>query len=362
MSFNPEKPYRLPPLPSAWDFEDIAVYKILVNATRELAHLNGFCLAMQNPSLLISPAILRESIASSEIEAIHTTMANALQAEVFPELEKPQPDKEVLHYRDAVHWAAENRKKYAISSRLITGIHRKLLPDSQGYRRSQNQILDATTRKAVYTPPRASELAGLMGNWERFANPSGDLYDRETLHSLLRSAVCHYQFEAIHPFLDGNGRTGRILMVLQLMEEKLLDHPVLFISGYLSRNKDEYYKLLRAVTTDARWKEFALFILQGVWEQSLNTQKTLLRIQTEYWRARTMVKAKVGGRYGAELVDHIFSHPVTIPVRLGRALDVHYTTATKYLEKLEKLKLVREKRQGKYRLFINAPLMKVMQG
>ncbi|MBC8083631.1 MAG: Fic family protein [Hymenobacter sp.] len=183
-------------------------------------------------------------MASSGIENIHTTVESALQQELFPEAERRDEDKEVLRCGEAIRWGAEHLPHLPTSSRLIIGIQQRLLPDlSPGFRTTPNRIVNSLTGQAVFTPPRAGDIAKLLSNWENFINRPPDNMD-----PLVCCAIGHYQFEAIHPFGDGNGRTGRILMVLQLVQAGLLAQPTLFISGYINRNRSEYYHLLLNVS------------------------------------------------------------------------------------------------------------------
>jgi Fic family protein len=178
MKYDSSKPFELPLLPPSLNFRDERFIDSMLNARTELGELNGYAHALPNPLLLLSPAVIRESVASSSIENINTTMEEALQAQLFPETEQKKSDKEVLHYRDAIMWGYENLDKIPISTRLILGIHKNLLPDgSPGYRKMQNQIVNTGTDTVVYTPPSAHELPRLLGNWEKFVNNSDDRID-----------------------------------------------------------------------------------------------------------------------------------------------------------------------------------------
>ena len=208
MSFDPTYPHRLATLPPNLDITNADFGDLLLKARVELAELKGASGQIPNPLLLIAPFVIRESVASSNIENINTTLADVLQWQLFPEAEQRPPDKEVLRYREAMNWGFENYSKYALSSRLITGIQRRLIPEGNGqYRREQNQIANLNSRESLYTPPIASDIPALIGNWENYVN-----FEDESLDPLIRTAIAHYQFEAIHPFLDGNGRIGRLLI------------------------------------------------------------------------------------------------------------------------------------------------------
>lgn len=357
MSFNPTYPHNLDFLPpkkgiSKADFSDL-----LLKARSELAELKGYSFSMPNPLLLISPLVLRESVASSNIENINTTLVDVLQNQVFPEQDQKKEDKEVLYYREALMWGFENLKSYGVSSRIITGIQKKLIPDSSGeYRKIQNRIENSLTKEAIYTPPPAPQINSLMGNWESFVNNISDEID-----PLIKCAIAHYQFESIHPFIDGNGRTGRIAMVLQLVKEDLLNLPILFISGYINSNRNEYYRLLRDVTANDSWEEFILFMLQGFYLQAKETKETLFKIMSLFNEFKKDLKENHKKIYSADLVETLFSYPIITPVKLGKELDIHYTTASRRLLYLSKVGLLKETKYGKYHLFINEKLMKVMK-
>ncbi|MGD0339606.1 MAG: Fic family protein [Bacteroidota bacterium] len=357
MDFDPKQPFDLPPLPPRVDLHNRQFIDVLLRTRTELGELNGYSYSLPNPLLLLSPFVIKESVASSNIENINTTMEEALQAQLFPEAEQKKPDKEVLCYRDAIVWGFENLKKLPISTRLILGIQKKLIPQqSPGYRRTQNRIMNSATGDILYTPPPANELSRLLGNWERFVNTDDDGID-----PLIKSAIAHYQFEAIHPFSDGNGRTGRILLVLYLIQQKLLSLPILYISGYINKNRTEYYRLLRKVTTDARWHDWILFMLKGFHAQASDTKSTLFSIMELLENTRNQIKKNHKKIYSSELVEFLFAYPIITPVNLGKRLDVNYRTASRYLAELAKGKVLKESYVGKYHLYANIQLLKLLK-
>lgn len=355
MSFNSTYPFDIPLLPPKIDLEDFS--NLLLKARTELAELKGYSFSMPNPMLLISPAIVRESVASSNIENINTTLVEVLQNELFPEAERRLPDKEVLRYRDAVLWGNKNIHSYGLSTRLIVGIQKQLIPESHGnYRMQQNQIANMSTHEVLYTPPIAPEIPRLMSNWEKFANePPPDL------DPLIRAAIAHYQFEAIHPFKDGNGRTGRILMVLQLIQDEILTLPILYISGYINNHRSDYYRLLRGITTNEDWKGFILFMLEGFYLQAKDTKETLFKIMKLYFEFKDTLKKTHPKIYTADLVDILFSSPIISPVKLASLLGSHYMTASKYLAQMAKSNLLKEGKYGRYHLFVNERLLSVVK-
>ncbi|MEO8581682.1 MAG: Fic family protein [Patescibacteria group bacterium] len=362
MQQNAVYPFQLPLLPPKASFNDPAITKLVLDARVKLAELNGLTFSLANPFLLLSPAIIKESIASSEIENIHTTILNVLENQLFPEDEQKKPDKEVLRYREAALWGFNKRKKLPISSRLIQGIHKKLLPDLAGsFRITQNAILDGKTKEIIYTPPVQTEISNLMGNLENFINQQNGLVTPDW-DPLIQIAMCHYQFESIHPFNDGNGRTGRILMVLQLVDKNILSLPTLYISGYINKNKNAYYQLLRTVTKTGKWEEYILFMLQGFADQATETTLLALKIKNLFQEQKQELKSVYGKIYSADLLESMFSFPVISPVKLGSELAIHYGTASRYLVQLEKGGFLQSKWVGKYHFFANIKLLKLIHG
>lgn len=356
MTWDPKQPYSPPSLPPSVDLQKPEIFEALMKARTELAELKGYSSALPNPLLLLSPAILKESVASSEIENIHTTLMDALQMELFPEAERNAPNKEVLRYREAILWGFNQLQQIPISTRIIQGVQAQLLPETGGeYRRQQNQITNMVNGEIVYTPPIASEIPTLLGNWETFANRDPEQFD-----PLLKSAIAHYQFEAIHPFGDGNGRTGRILMVLQLVQDRILNLPILYVSGYIQRNRGEYYRLLRGVTANGEWQPFLQFMLKSFHSQAQETKRFVLKIRELFESYRESIRERLPKAYSGDLIELLFSYPIISPVKLGEKMDIHYTTASRHLKALAAEGFLKNKKSGKYQLFINESLIKIL--
>ncbi|MDU0369845.1 Fic family protein [Hymenobacter endophyticus] len=355
MPFRLTHPFDLPHLPPSADLEAPALLRAVAAARVELAELKGYSAAMPNPMLLLSPAIIRESVASSEIENIHTTIESALQQELFPEAERRDADKEVLRYGDAVRWGAGQLVTLPLSSRLIVGIQHRLLPHyGPGYRTTPNQIINSVTGEPVFTPPRAASIPELLSNWEHYINTEDTITD-----PLLRCAIGHYQFEAIHPFGDGNGRTGRILMVLHLVQEQLLAQPTLFISGYINRHRQEYYRLLLAVSAEGQWMDFLLFMLRGFQQQARATKDTLLAVVNQLHHFKQQVR-QLPKRVPLELAEHLFARPITTPQQASIATGLHYKTTSRYLGYLAEAQLLENKPVGRYQFYLNRPLLELL--
>lgn len=356
MPFNPIEPHDLALLPPSVELNKKILIDLIIKARAELGELKGYTFSMPNPTLLLSPAIIKESLASSEIENINTTIINVMENQLFPEDEQKAPDKEVLRYRDAVMDGFDNFKKFSLTTRTILNIQKVLLPQSSGeYRRLQNGIQNNTTRQVIYTPPMAAKIPALMSNLEAFMN-SRD----ETIDPLIKCAIAHYQFEAIHPFADGNGRAGRILMVLYLVNSGVLTYPTLFISGYINSNKSEYYKLLLEITSKGNWDEYLLFMMKGFYLQAKETKQLLFEIMTSFFKLKEKLKKDHKIIYSADLVEALISYPVITPVKLSNELEVGWDTASKYLKTLTNAGILADKKIGKYHLFVNKELINII--
>lgn len=354
MKFNPNIPYDvLGKLPPDINYNDTELLKLIGQARTELGELKGYSLSLPNPLLLLSPAILKESLASSEIEGIRTTIIQVMENQLFSDEERRDPDKEVLRYREAVMWGFKQIDKYNLSTRLVLGIQDRLMTDMpKGYRQQQNAIEDKKTKTILYTPPTQNNISQHMGNLENFLNnPPKDM------DALIACAMGHYQFEAIHPFGDGNGRTGRILMVLQLVNAGILNLPILYISGYINDNKSEYYEKLLAVTTKGWWEDYLKFMLQGYKIQAKATKDIIFKIMSLFWELKDKIKKEDKVIYSADLIEALFTFPVISPTKLANELNIHYTTASRYLNRLKELGILRDKQIGKYHLYVNLKLI-----
>jgi Fic family protein len=329
--------------------------KQLIDVHKQIGILKGACYGLPNPQLLLSPTVLREALASSEIENIITTLADVLQAQLFSEVDQRMADKEVLRYNRALTHALEMLETVPIGSRLITGVHDLLIPNEKGYRKTQNALINERTKEIVYTPPPANKIPALISDVEKFIHSDTDI------DPLLRTILTHYQFEAIHPFGDGNGRTGRILMVVCLTYYKLLDLPVLFISGYINNHKSEYYEAIRNVTDRSDWAGFINYMLKAFKEQAVESTEVLLKIKELHEEVKRRIRKELPKIYSRDLVDAIFSQPFITPTRYGEMLKVTYQTGSSHLKSLEKKGFVHSVKVGKYLLFANVPLLELLR-
>jgi Fic family protein len=355
MSFDSTQPFFPPLLPPEPPIINESFADALLKARVELAELKGSSGQIPNPLLLTAPLLTRESVESSGIENINTTVAKVLENQLLPEGEQRAPDKEVLRYREALYWGAGRLPDFSLSNRLILGIHERLISDRGGeYRREQNHIVNSKTGEILYTPPLQKDIPELITNWERYVNEYAG-HD-----PLIRAAIAHQQFESIHPFSDGNGRTGRILIVLQLVHDGVLDLPILFISNYINKNRSEYYELLRGVSKTNMWQDYLAFMLEGFYVQARETKETLKKITAYHDELKQTIKNNHPKLYSADLVDALFTYPVITPTRLAAVLDLHYTTTSKHLQELAKAGVLESAKVGRNHFFVNQKLVTLL--
>jgi Fic family protein len=361
MPFLSKQPYeltKLPPPVAIADVPDLLRFLEVHNqALQEVSQLNGALMEIKRPDLFLSPFYLKEAINSSAVENIHTTIESALEDETRSENERRAENKEVMNYRTALLAGIRSQESFGLSSRTIKAIHKELkvkkgVPGE--FRRVQNNIANVKrdgTSDILYTPPVASSIEGLIGNWEKFVSEDKNFFP------LIRAAIAHYQFEAIHPFEDGNGRTGRILIILQMLHDEILSHPALFVSGYISDNEDRYKRLLLEVTRDGQWWPFVNFMLVGFATQALKTRLVLEQLKIARREVRESLY-KRGKKLIREsniplVVDHIFHYPTTHPSFMERDTGIHWQTCSKYLKALAGEKILSEDPRGKYKFFRN---------
>ncbi len=357
--FDSKHPYSLPPLPPLLKLADVPELFLRLHneALQQISRLNGALGEIKAPELFLSTFYLQESINSNAVENIQTTIESALEDETRPEAERRPENKEVINYRTALLAGIESLAQFGLSTRTIKSVHQELkikkgVPGE--FRRLQNSIANVQsdgTREILYTPPPALEVNNLIANWEKF------VMEDMSFFPLIKAAIAHYQFEAIHPFEDGNGRTGRILIVLQLIQDQLLDHPALFISAYLNQNQDRYKKLLLSVTTSNDWWAFIGFMLTGFAGQAIKTRMALTRIREARREIRELLYKQdpkiIKQSNIPSVVDHIFYYPTTHPKFMERETGIHWQTCSKYLKALATKRILYEDAQGKYKFFRN---------
>ena len=326
-------PEPLPPR-IAWDG---ALAAALSSADRAVGRLAGEGRHLPNPHLLIRPFVRREAVLSSRIEGTQATLGELLAAEAGGVVERSSADlREVGNYVVALEYGLERLSTLPLSLRLVRELHQRLMQGLRGevatpgeFRRSQNWIgpPGCTLNDATYVPPPPSELMGCLDAWERF------LHD-DALPPLVHAALVHSQFEAIHPFLDGNGRVGRLLITFLLIERNIIPSPLLYLSAYFEATRDEYYARLLAVTQSGEWEEWLAYFLRGVALQAEDAVIRIRRIDDLFalWRKRLE-----GGqsRQPERALELFAENPFWSIRRLAERLDVAYTTAQRAIERLE---------------------------
>jgi Fic family protein len=352
MGYSKDEPYNdlplLPPDPKVW--ETIEVYKKLAEARAALAELKGRLPIIPNPLMLINTLVLQEAKDSSTIENIVTSNDNLFKAFSTPKAAFDPATKEVLRYREAL-WKASTSLKRAedLSLDLIETIFKTITQKPEGVR--DHQVWIKSSSGVVYTPPEAGKvLKSKLDNWFDVA------LKKNAIDPLLKMAMLHYQFEAIHPFTDGNGRTGRILNVLYLGLEKLLDLPVLYLSKYVLQHRSDYYVLLRGVTESENWTDWILFMLEGVKQTSVFTLERVNAIHDQYVAVMERVQKEAADIYTRELIEVIFSQPYCKIAILEEMNIASRNTASKYLHRLEELGILQSDSVGREVLYKNVGL------
>jgi len=339
-------------------FDTPAILKKLASASRQLAELKGIAAAIPNQGILINTLGLQEAKDSSEIENIITTHDELFKDDVLPETFSNPAAKEVLRYRQALRLGFERvRVSGLITVNQIVEIQAELERNNAGFRRLPGTALKDGAGRTVYTPPQdATEIVALMRGLERFINES-DLF---SVDPLIKMALIHHQFDSIHPFYDGNGRTGRILNVLYLVKEGLLDIPVLYLSSYIVQTKPDYYRLLQTVRTEGTWEEWVLYLLEAVEKTAAQTIATINAIKVALADYKHRIRAGYKF-YSQDLINNLFTHPYTKIDFIQRDLQVSRLTATKYLEALVNGGFVQKQKIGRGNYYVNVALVAILK-
>lgn len=356
LAWRPELPHnQLPTLPPAHELETRAVLKACIEARAALAELKQAAELIPNQAMLINTIPLLEAKDSSEIENIVTTTDQLFQYAQGHDNADPAT-KEALRYRTALHQGFQSLKARPLCTATAVEVCRTLKGVDMDIRRTPGtQLVNDRTGEVVYTPPEGeARLRDMLANWERF------LHNQTELDPLIRMAVGHYQFEAIHPFIDGNGRTGRVLNILYLIQEELLNLPILYLSRHVIAHKADYYRLLLSVTRDQAWEPWLLFMLQAVADTSKWTTGKIAAIRALAEHTTEHVHTRLPKIYTRELVDVIFEQPYC---RIGNLVDkgiAQRQAASRYLHDLAALGVLREMPFGKEKLFIHPKLMQLL--
>lgn len=340
-------------------FDSPAILKKLATASRCLAELKGIAGSIPNQGILINTLALQEAKDSSEIENIITTHDELFKDDVLPEAFANPAAKEVLRYRQALRIGFEKVKHSGLlTANYIIEIQAELERNNAGFRKLPGTALKDGAGNVVYTPPQEpAEIVALMNDLERFINDA-DLY---ALDPLIKMALIHHQFESIHPFYDGNGRTGRILNVLYLVREGLLDIPVLYLSSHIVHTKDTYYRLLQTVRIEDRWEDWVLYMLEAVEQTAMQTIATIQAIKSALQDYKHRIR-KDYKFYSQDLINNLFMHPYTKIDFVQRDLQVSRLTASKYLDALVAGGFVQKQKIGRGNYYANVALNAILIG
>lgn len=342
------------------NLETVAILKASLLANKALAELKGVAATIPNQQMLLNTLSLQEAQSSSEIENIVTTHDEIYQSNYQNNYFTSINSKEVHNYAAAMRVGFEVIKKTGLlTSNTIVEIQQTLEENSAGFRTQVGtQLKNARTGEVIYTPPQSiDDIQMLMSDLERFVN---DEYYCE-IDDLVKMAVIHHQFESIHPFYDGNGRTGRIINILYLVKQELLTVPILYLSRYINDHKQDYYRLLQAVRDTNSWQEWVLFILKGVEITAKQTQVLIAEIKSLMDAYKIKIKDYNTTLYSHELINNLFKHPYTKAEFLVQDLHVHRNTANRYLKQLTEINLLVKQKIGKENYYINHQLFDLLQ-
>ncbi|MGV0875953.1 Fic family protein [Martelella sp. FLE1502] len=357
MSFQPDTPYNaLPPLPPREDVESKAVLKACINARAALAELRVSGQLIPNQSVLINSIPLLEAQASSEIENIVTTTDRLFRFANEPAERADPATKEALRYRTALNEGFQSLKTRPVSTSTAVAVCRTIKGVDLDIRTTPGTaLMNEATGAVIYTPPEGQALLrDKLANWERY------IHEAEEIDPLIRLAVMHYQFEAIHPFIDGNGRTGRILNLLYLVDKGLLDIPVLYLSRYIIGHKRAYYDRLLAVTTDGAWEAWILYMLQAVRETADWSTARIRAIRDLLDETAARIRRDLPKIYSRELAEVIFVNPYCRISDLVQAGIAKRQAASVYLKALVEAGLLQEVKAGRENLYINPALLALL--
>jgi len=356
--FDRRFPYNdLPLLPPKADIESKHILRKTISAGRALAQLNGTLLNLPNPTLFLDTIYIQEAKASSEVENIITTNDELYKSLVADRKVENSPTKEVLSYKEALWLGLDELKtKPFITTNLCIKIVQCIKQNNASIRNTPGTTLSNPQGEVIYTPPSGeSIIREKLANLEKFINEDG------TIDPLIKMAILHYQFEAIHPFSDGNGRTGRILLLLYLKLSGLLDTPAIYLSEYIIKNKVEYYRCLQGVTEKNEWENFILYMLDMIEETSNKGLKRLNKITTVMEKTATEIKNKLPKVYSKELIEILFRLPYTKRQHLIDENIGNLKTVGNYLIALEENSFLKSEKVGKEKLYLNQKLLEILE-
>lgn len=336
--------------------ETAAILRSLAAASRQLAELKGIVSSIPNQSIVINTLALQEAKDSSAIENIVTTHDELFRDAAFPDAAASPAAKEVARYRQALGTGFEVVARAGLlTTAHILAIQDVLEPSKPGFRKLPGTVLRANTGETVYTPPSPDQIAALMGDLDHFVNDERVF----AADPLIKMALIHHQFESIHPFYDGNGRTGRIVCVLYLVKQGLLSIPILYLSRHILRTKSDYYRLLQDVRDADRWEDWVVYMLTAVEETARQGVITIQAIGRALLETKHRIRSDYKF-YSQDLINNLFMHPYTKIEILERDLRVSRLTARKYLEALTAGGILQKTRIGKTNYYVNTRLFDIL--
>lgn len=347
---------KLPPLREK--VETIEILRQANKSTAAIAELKGIAKTIPNQAMLINAIVLQEAKDSSEIENIITTRDELYKALTVNKTHISPATKEVVNYRKAIFHGFDLAKSQGfLKVNDIVSIQQELVGNTAGIRNSPGTVLkNDTTGAIVYTPPQGKAvILDLLTNFINHFNQQNDL------SPLINLAILHYQFESIHPFYDGNGRTGRILNILYLILNKLIEVPMLYLSSYIIANKPEYYRLLNQTNRTGKWEEWIMFMLKAVESTSKDTIVRITNIKHQFDSTIIKVQAKAPRVYRKELVELLFEQPYSKIEFVVNKLGVERKAASRYLRELEDFGIVESQKVGRETLYINKELIEILK-
>ncbi len=350
-------------LPPGADVETRTILKQLNNANKKLAELKGVARTIPNEEILIQTLTLQEARESSRIENIVTTQDDLYRAGLeFPDERVNPATKEVMRYGEAMRRGFRAvRENKLLTNNIIQEIQRELEDNSAGFRSTMGTVLKNQFGETVYTPPQdAEEVIRLMSNLERYVNVP-ELHD---VDPLIKLAIIHYQFESIHPFYDGNGRTGRIMCILYLVINGLLDLPILYLSRYITKNKTQYYSYLQEIResggSEEAWEQWILYMLKGIEVTAAETIELVQKIASLMKEYKRILKNRAAKIYSHDLLNCLFYSPYTKIEHLESHLEISRPTAVKYLDEMVRLELLKKEKIWRRNYYINTKLVAIL--
>jgi Fic family protein len=362
MAFDSAKPYNeLPLLPPGVEVESRAVLKACIAARAAVAELKAAGQLIPNQGVLINSIPLLEAQASSEIENIVTTTDQMFLFDGVSEGEADPATKEALRYRTALWEGYQALKTRPLSTNTAVQICRVIKGVDMDIRKTPGTTLSKDrTRQVIYTPPEGEALLReKLANWEQWLH--GTLPGTAEIDPLVRMAAGHYQFEAIHPFTDGNGRTGRVINLLYLVEQELLDIPVLYLSRHILRNKADYYSGLQSITETGAWEPWLLYMLSGVAETARWTMHKILAIRDLIEETAERMRREASQIYSRELAELVFVRPYCRITHVVEAGLAKRQTASVYLKQLAAIGILREHKIGREKIFLNPAFIELLK-